>query len=564
MTASGNSAQAAERSCTEAEQFERVQAMFWQAAELPAGERISWVKARNLPAALERQLIAAIESDIAGSGRSKIPDSASAVTVVTEICGDALHQRRHPEIPNYEILEEIGRGGMGIVYRARQFRPDRIVAIKMLRMGAFSSSLDIERFMHEANATSYLSHAAVVPVYEVGEIRGEPFIVMKFIGGDTLENQLKSDIPAAQAIRTLCVVARAIADAHAHGIIHRDLKPSNILIEQNTGVPWVMDFGLAKDLQATSHLTSAGDIMGTPGYMAPEQATGHADTVSPAADVYGLGAILYRILTGRPPIEAADGDFARTMQLIREHDVISPRERNRRVPRELDAICTKALETDPGRRYPNAGDFAADLQCFLDGKSIRAKSSGALTQLQRWSRHRPGLAVTVVTLLAFFTYHVIADLAGLLPNDESFKRSVSYAVPIALMNAVVFQWCLQRTGGASWTLYAWATGEVLLLSMVIFAGDGARSGLIPAMFVLIAASALRCRPLLIGYVAGLTMLSYGILWAHTVLVRQEIAGVLTGIPVLMAMALIGIVQYVTITRSSASFEARRDRNSGRI
>jgi hypothetical protein len=277
-----------------------------------------------------------------------------------------------------------------------------------------------------------------------------------------------------------------------------------------------------------------------------------------------LGAILYRILTGRPPIEAADGDFARTMQLIREHDVISARERNRLVPRELDAICTKSLETDPVKRYPHAGDFAADLQRFLDGKSIRARSSGVLTRLQRWARHRPGLAVTVVTLLAFFTYHVIADSAGLLPNDDAFKRSVNYAVPIALLNAIVFQWCLQRTGGASWTLYAWATGEVVLLSIVIFAGDGARSGLIPAMFVLIAASALRCRPLLIGYVTGLTMLSYGILWAHTVLVRQQDVGVLTGIPVLMAMALIGIVQHITITRSSASFEARNDVLSGRI
>lgn len=564
MTVSGNSAEAAERSGTEVEEFERMQAMFWQAAEQPAEQRVEWVRAQRLPAELERQVLAVVACDIAASGPSEISANSPDITFIPGTLAEALAERRHPEIPNYEILEEIGRGGMGIVYRARQFRPDRIVAVKMLRLGAFSTALDIERFLHEANATSYLTHSAVVPVYEVGEIRGEPFIVMKFIGGETLEKRLKADLPAAQALRTLCVVAHAIADAHAHGIIHRDLKPSNILIEQSTGCPWVVDFGLAKDLQATSHLTSAGDIMGTPGYMAPEQATGRASTVSPAADVYGLGAILYRILTGRPPIEAADGDFAHTMQLIREHDIVSPRERNRGVPRELNAICTKALETDPGKRYSQAGDFAADLQCFLDGKSVQARSSGFLTRLQRWARHRPGLAVTMVSLLTFYSYHVIADLAGLLPNDDSFKKSVNYAVPLALLNAVVFQWWLQRTGGASWTLYAWATGEVMLLSLVIFAGDGARSGLIPAMFVLIGASALRCRPLLIGFVTTLTMLSYSILWAHTVWGREQQVSVLTGIPVLMAMALIGIVQSITITRSSASFEAQSDRNSGRI
>ena len=279
------------------------------------------------------------------------------------------------------------------------------------------------------------------------------------------------------------------------------------------------------------------------------------NTASPAADVYGLGAILYRILTGRPPIEAADGDFARTMQLIREHDIISPRERDRRIPSELNALCVKSLETDPAQRYPNAGEFAADLRRCLEGESIQARPSGIIRRVQRWARHHPGFAVTICMLLVFYTYHMIADLAGLLPGNEGFKRSVNYVVPLAILNAAVWQWWLQRTGGAAWTLYAWATGEVLLLTTVIFSGDGARSGLTPAMFVLVAASSLRCRALLIGYVTVLTMLSYGFIWVHTVVIRQQTVGALTGIPVLLAFALIGVVQYIALNRSSASFEA---------
>ena len=539
---------------------ERVQQLFWQAVERPREERVGWVKLQSLPADIARKVMAAVRADMMNSETQESDGQNSALAETISATSGKLQDisgsRRLPEIPNYEILEEIDRGGMGIVYKARQFRPDRLVAIKMMRMGAFSSAMDVERFLHEANAAAQLAHAAVVPVYAVGEINGEPFIVMKFINGATLEKLLKGDaLTTTEAIKKLRVVAYAIADAHEHGIIHRDLKPANILIEHTTGQPWVMDFGLAKTLQADSHLTSAGDIMGTPGYMAPEQATGQASTASPAADVYGLGAILYRILTGRPPIEAADGDFARTMQLIREHDIISPRERDRRIPSELNSLCVKSLETDPAQRYSNAGEFVADLKRYLEGESIQARQSGIIRRLQRWARHRPGLAVTICTLLVFYSYHVIADLAGLLPGDKGFKRSVNCVVPLAILNAFVWQWWLQRTRGAAWTLYAWATGEVLLLTTVIYSGDGARSGLIPAMFVLVAASSLRCRALLVGYVTILTMLSYGFLWVHTALVRHQAVGALTGIPVLLAFALIGVVQFIALNYSSASFEA---------
>ncbi|MDA1230224.1 MAG: serine/threonine-protein kinase [Planctomycetota bacterium] len=550
--------------------YDRVQYLFWQAVEIPSQERIAWVNSQDLPAGIARQVIAALEADLTANADTQERDDQHAALAETIVAGtgkfpDALRVRRLPVIANYEILEEIDRGGMGIVYKARQFRPDRLVAINMMRMGAFSSALDVERFLHEANAASQLAHAAVVPVYEVGEIDGEPFIVMKFIDGETLEKLLQRNaLTTAEAIEKLRVIAHAIADAHEHGIIHRDLKPSNILIDQNTGLPWGMDFGLAKTLLMDSNLTSVGDIMGTPGYMAPEQATGQASTASPAADVYGLGAILYRILAGRPPIEAADGDFARTVQRIREHDIISPRERDRRIPRDLNALCVKSLETDPANRYQHAGEFAADLHRCLEGESIQVRPSNILRRVHRWARHRPGLAVTICMLMAFSTYHVIANLAGLLPGDENFKRSVNIVVPLAILNAAVWQWWLQKSDGAAWMLYAWATGEVLLLSAVVFAGAGARSGLVPAMFVLVAASSLRFRRLLILYVTILTMLSYVFLWIHTVVSRQQAVGVLTGIPVLLAFALIGLVQYIALNRSSVSFEATGGRLLGRM
>ena len=549
--------------------YERIQQLFWQAVENPPEERVNWVNRQLLPPEIVRSLRAAVIADLAADAETLDPDDhdAAHAETINATSGMPLHgsrARRLPEIQNYEILEEIDRGGMGIVYKARQSRPDRLVAIKMMRMGAFSSAQDVERFLHEANLASQLAHAAVVPVYEVGDVHGEPFIVMKFIQGVTLEKLLQRNaLTTTEAIKKLRVVANAIADAHEHGIIHRDLKPSNILIDQKTGQPWVMDFGLAKSLHTDSNLTSAGDIMGTPGYMAPEIATGQSSNASPAADVYGLGAILYRILTGRPPIEVAGGDFARTIELIREHDVISPRERDRRIPHDLNAICIHSLETDPALRYPNAREFAADLRSCLEGEPIRVRQSGIIRRVQRWARHKPGLAVTICTLVVLYSYHIIVNFAGMLPDEESYKRTVNCVVLLTILNAAIWQWWLQRTGGAAWTLYAWATGEVLLLTAVIFSGDGVHSGLTSAMFVLVAASSLRCRPLLIGYVTVLTMLSYGFLWVDSIIVRHQPVVVLTAIRMMSALALSGLVQYIAMNRSSASLEANRDGMPGK-
>ncbi len=550
--------------------YEQVQLLFNTAVELPPEARISWVKSQpDIHPRIVKQVLDALKADAVYGGDSEEADNQDPVLAAT-VHGNLettqqSRSRVFPQIPNYEIIDEIDRGGMGVVYRARQHRPDRIVAIKMMKMGAFSSKTDIERFLNEANAASSLDHAAVVPIYEVGEFLGEPFIVMKFIDGETFSRVLKrGEISTTDAIQKLCVVAQAIADAHEHGIIHRDIKPSNILIDRNSGRPWVTDFGLAKNLDADASLTSAGDIMGTPGYMAPEQAFGQSKMASRSADVYGLGAILYLILTGRAPIQTVDGDIARTIELIREHDVVAPRESSRTVSHELNTVCVKALETDPALRYLHAGEFGEDLQRCLDGEAISAQSRGLFRRIHRWTRHRPGLAATLVTVGVFYAYHLIVDSAGLLPNDDFFKTTVSIVVLLTVFNAWFWQHWLRRTQGAAWTLYAWTTGEVALLTCLLMAGDGASSGLIPAYFVLVAASGLRCRPTLIGYVTTLSVAGYVSLWAWPIRATQETVTPLVAIPTLLALCLVGLIQYIALSRSSVSLESKVSSRLDRI
>jgi len=554
-----------------AARFQLVQEYFWKAVDHEPAERIAWVRQQELTSDIAAEVIAAVQADLKASADAEdsAEQSAALAATITTESGPAEKRdmpRPLPTLDNYTILEEIDRGGMGIVYRARQLRPDRLVAIKMMRLGAFSSQLDVERFLNEANAASRLTHAAVVPVYEVGENSGEPFIVMKFIDGHTLEHRLKQQtLSTDDAIRLLLVVAAAVADAHDHAIVHRDLKPSNILIDSHTGSPWVLDFGLAKSLVAQSDLTSAGDIMGTPGYMPPEQARGYSDKVTPAADVYGLGAMLYRILTGRPPIESHDGDFAETMQLVREHDITPPRTRNRNVPSEVDAVCMKALETDPTARYPHAREFAADLQRSLEGESTAARPSGVGRRLYRWARHYPGLAATVAVVLLFYGYHMAVVLTGLVATGPAFQRNVNTIVPLALLNALIWQWCLKKTQGAAWTLYAWSAGEVLLITAVISIGDGLTGGLVSTMFVLVTVSVLRCRPKLVAFVTLLSVASYSCLWyaevqsAESGIGAADVISPAQAIPTILSLLLIGMIQYLALVRSSVSFEASGNR-----
>jgi serine/threonine-protein kinase len=311
--------------------------------------------------------------------------------------GTAREAPGFPAIPGYEIQAVLGQGGMGVVYRARQVRLQRPVALKMLLAGAHTQPEALERFRREAQAVAGLRHANVVQIYDVGEVDGRPYFTMELVEGGNLAKRIQGVAqPARQAAALVATLAEAIQAAHQSGIVHRDLKPSNILLAAD-GTPKVTDFGLARRLEGDGGLTLSGVPMGTPSYMAPEQARGDKQALGPATDVYALGAILYECLTGRPPFRAESATA--TLRQVLADEPTPPTRVNPHVPRDLATICLKCLHKEPPRRYASAAALAEDLQHFLRGEPITARRAGWLERLARRVRRRPAAAVLVGTLL---------------------------------------------------------------------------------------------------------------------------------------------------------------------
>ncbi len=307
-----------------------------------------------------------------------------------------------PQIPGYRVEALLGHGGMGVVYRAWHLGLDRAVALKMLLAGPYARTTERERFRREAQAVAALSHPNIVQVYDVGEVDGRPYFTMELMDGGNLADKTQSvPQPARQAAALMATIADAIHAAHQAGIVHRDLKPSNILLTPPVSppceggalggcTPKVMDFGLARRLEGGSGLTVSGAPLGTPSYMAPEQARGNKDAIGPATDVYALGATLYELLTGRPPFQA-DSPTA-TLQQVVADDPVPPARLNPRVPRDLETICLKCLHKEPQRRYASAEALADDLRRFERGEPIKARPVGSSERAVRWVRRRPALA----------------------------------------------------------------------------------------------------------------------------------------------------------------------------
>src|SRR5262245_14685053 len=287
---------------------------------------------------------------------------ASAAPVVAPSTGAA--------IPGYELLEELGRGGMGVVYKARQTRLGRTVALKMTLAGGHARPEDLSRFKAEAEAIARLQHPHIVQVYEVGEHDGLPFFCLEFCPGGSLDRKLNgTPLPPGQATALVEVLARAMQAAHEKGVVHRDLKPANVLLAED-GSPKISDFGLAKRLDAVGQ-THSGAVMGTPSYMAPEQAAGRVRDIGPLADVWALGAILYECLTGRPPFRAAT--TVDTLVQVVHDDPVPPGRLAPKLPRDLQTICLKCLQKEPHRRYGSAAELAEDLRRFQAGEPILAR-----------------------------------------------------------------------------------------------------------------------------------------------------------------------------------------------
>src|SRR2546428_475614 len=326
----------------------------------------------------------------------------------------------------YELLEEIGRGGQGVVFRARQKSLHRIVALKVIGLGQWATKAHLKRFRLEAEAAASLDHLCIVPIYEVGERDGQCYFSMKFVEGGQLDEVVKhTPISIRQAAELIAKVARTVQYAHSHGILHRDIKPGNILLDIK-GEPLLTDFGLARLVESESTVTRTLEVLGTPSYMAPEQAAGNSPAaagLTSATDVYGLGAVLYQLLTAHPPF--AGGTTYETIKLLLESEPRQPRLWNSKIDRDLSTICLKCLEKDPQRRYSSALAFAEDLERWLKHEPILARRTGVVGRAKKWLRRNPTVAAVVTLSLA-----LVASLGVVLWKSDLFRRPPTAGIAV--------------------------------------------------------------------------------------------------------------------------------------
>lgn len=388
---------------------------------------------------------------------------------------DALVQGA-PQIPGYLILSELGRGGMGVVYRAKQLAANRDVALKIVRNDVLDTlplatrQSTLARFRHEAHAAARLEHDNLVPVYDVGEAGGLRYYAMRFVDGTSLYDMLRNKALSNQeAARYIEPVARGLHFAHEQGVLHRDLKPHNIIVEAKSSRPMLTDFGLAKFLEERNELTHAGDVMGTPSYMSPEQAR-DSGQVTPLADVYSLGATLYHILTSRPPFQAAN--VPETIRQVLDAEPVAPRRLNPAIDRDLETICLKCLQKEPSRRYESSLALADDLKRYLNHEPILARPAGVFERTWRWCRRNPKLAGTAALasmLLVFWVgsmvngyykqiaarrndHLLINDMFTEAAEDELLNQPGMQGLRNRLLGKALehYQELLQESGGSQW------------------------------------------------------------------------------------------------------------------
>ncbi|MCE5267061.1 MAG: serine/threonine protein kinase [Planctomycetaceae bacterium] len=422
----------------------------------------------------------------------------------------------------YELIREIGRGGMGVVYEARQKGLDRSVAVKMILAGHLASPELVRRFQAEAKAAARLRHSNIVHIHEVGQFNGQDFFAMEYIAGQSLAERVAAGpTDPAIAVRLVATVARAVEHLHQQAIIHRDLKPSNILIDAE-GQPYVTDFGLAKVFLPGSDATATGVIAGTPSYMAPEQASGRHAAISPATDVYSLGAILYELLTGVPPFHAETA--IDTLMEVLSGDPPKPRMLNARIPIGLELICLKCLSKEPAERYASAAALADDLDRFARGEPLAVRPPTLAQRFWSWTRRQPALASRLGALGLFYGIETVNYLVGATGVDTQFHGRVSVVVALWVAVSIVCQRLLENRRWSYLARYVWGTLDSLALLTVLLIGHGATSSLVIGYPLIIVGSGLWFRVRFVGFMTLLSLLSYGVTVIDFYCWRPELHG----------------------------------------
>jgi eukaryotic-like serine/threonine-protein kinase len=423
-----------------------------------------------------------------------------------------------PNFGDFELLEEIARGGMGVVYKARQVSLNRVVAVKMILSGQFASEAEVKRFNSEAQAAASLNHPNIVGIYEVGEHRGQHYYSMPFLEGQNLAQLVESGQwrpgDGTEAAGLMVKLAHAVQYAHDAGILHRDIKPGNIIIDRE-GEPRITDFGLAKRVKGEANLTVTGNVVGTPSFMAPEQARGRSGQSAPAADIYSLGALLYYLVTGRAPFVADSALDALLLAL--EAEAVLPRRINPLVSGPLEHICMRCLEKRPEDRYATAGELAMDLERFLKGEPLAVNPQAIGRRFEAWAKRKPALAARFCTVLLCMGIIIGAywwNQHRNLPRYESFGQLVA-AIGVLVSWLVTSYLCqrgVESNRHATWARFVWSAADPVALTANILITQAFDSPLVILYSTLITASGFWLRVSLVTTTTLWSLLGYAVLF----------------------------------------------------